>query len=318
VVQSTRASRSKSECPGIWWLKIQAAPARLVLVKQMRPPPRSRRLRALDSPRWLALGLCFALSGCAREQAPAVRQRETLTIFAASSLREAFSRMARAFEASHPAVQLTLHFAGSQDLRTQIEQGAEFDVVASADEWQMASLSRQKWVQEAAPFAGNSLAIVVGSAAKAQALTLADLPKVSRIVLGAPEVPVGRYAMALLDCGERLFGSGFRARVEARVVSRELNVKQVLAKVRLGEGDAGIVYATDARTAEPKLAELSVPAECRVKASYPMALSARTTHPAAAREWARWVHSPEGQLMLARAGFEPPEAPKRQKTSSLP
>ena len=132
---------------------------------------------------------------------------------------------------------------------------------------------------------------------------LEDLPEAQRIVVGAPEVPIGAYTLRILDAASRTYGAGFRARVEARVASRELNVRQVLAKVRLGEADAAIVYRTDAAAAGSQVQVIPLPEGVNVVAEYPVAVLTRAKQPALAREFVDLLLSAPGQEKLARFGF---------------
>ena len=226
-----------------------------------------------------------------------------LLVFAASSLREAFTDLARDFEREHPGVSVELQFAGSQELRTQIENGAPADVFASADAKHVKPLVAGGLAREPALFARNQPVIVVPSADPAGIHTLEDLPRAARIALGAPEVPIGAYTLRILDAAEKRFGPGFRARVEARVVTRELNVRQVLAKVSLGEADAAIVYGTDAAAARG-VAVVPIPADLNVIAEYPIATILRSKSPDLARAFVALVLSPAGRAVLARHGFQ--------------
>ena len=235
----------------------------------------------------IALALALALVACAA-------QAEELTVFAAASLREAFSEVARAFEARHPGVHVALQFAGSQELRVQIENGAPADVFASADDRQMA-LAREQALSPAV-FARNLPVLIVPRDNPAGLRSFADLPKARRIVLAAREVPIGAYSARIL--------SAAHLDVEARVVSRELNVRQVLAKVALGEADAGIVYRTDAR-GHPEVQQIEIPRELNVVAEYPIAALRRAPHPALAKDFVALVLSPAGREALARFGFMP-------------
>jgi molybdate transport system substrate-binding protein len=133
----------------------------------------------------------------------------------------------------------------------------------------------------------------------------ADLPRAQRIVVGVPEVPVGEYTLKVLDKAAAKLGGDFRKRVEARIVSRELNVRQVLAKVTLGEADAGIVYRTDARAAGDKVRVVEIPHELNVIAEYPIATTKATTEPELARRFIELVKSPAGVAALHDAGFIP-------------
>src|SRR5215475_10467943 len=176
-------------------------------------------------------------------------KRRELTVFAATSLRDPFGKLAEAFEQAHPGVHVRFNFAGSQELRTQMEHGAPADVFASADLRQFDRARGGGLVGAPKIFATNEPVIVVPRGNPAKVASLADLTRVNRLVLGAPEVPIGSYTVQILDKASALYGADFRTRVEAKVVSHELNVRQVLNKVAMGEAEAGIVYRTDARAA---------------------------------------------------------------------
>ncbi len=195
--------------------------------------------RQLPRPARAALLLLAALLSCAEP-------RDELVVLAAASLGEAFRQAGQEFERERPGIRVLFSFSGSQTLATQLRAGVRADVIAVASPSIMAELERDARVSDPREFASNRLVwLFAPSAAPADPEALArELPHSNwRLVLAAPEVPAGRYALEAL---ERL---GLVAAVEARVMSRELDVKGVLAKVQLGGADAGIVYATDA-TAE--------------------------------------------------------------------
>jgi molybdate transport system substrate-binding protein len=232
-------------------------------------------------------------------------EEQKLVVFAASSLRDAFGEMATLFKHAHPNVEVTFNFAGSQELRTQLEHGAQADVFASADHEAMDTLVHAQLALAPVTFARNEPVIVVAQESAARIKTMADLPEAARIVLGAKEVPIGRYSEQILALAAARFGREFRERVKAKVVSRELNVKQVLAKVSLGEAQAGVVYRSDVRANE-NVSVVEIPSNLNVIAEYPMAVLGRAPHPALAHSWLELVSSTQGQNTLKRAGFLSP------------
>lgn len=243
--------------------------------------------------------LLLSLSlGLACREAP---RDDRLVVLAASSLREAFADLGAGFEAEHPGVRVELAFAGSQELRAQVEHGARADVFASADVAQMEALERKGLTEPFEVFAKN--VPVIGVAPGLPIRSLEDLPSAERIAIGAPEVPIGRYAARILDRAQERLGDGFRARVEARIVSREFNVRQVLAKVELGEADAGIVYRTDVRAG---VSVVEIPAGFGVEAFYPIAALRDAPNPGLARAFVAWVGSEKGRRILRARGFEAP------------
>ncbi|KYF69910.1 molybdenum ABC transporter substrate-binding protein [Sorangium cellulosum] len=267
---------------------------------------RSRRCFLLCLPP-LALAACVVSGvGCGRAEPAPAKGEDRLVVFAAASLRDVFAAMGEDFERAHAGVEVTFNFAGTQELRAQLEHGAAADVFASADQRHMDELVGSGRAVSPVVFARNEPVIVVARESAGAIRGLADLPAASRIVLGAPEVPIGRYTEEILDRASASLGADFRARVEGKVVSRELSVRQVLTKVRLGEAQAGVVYRTDAQAAQDGVALVAIPPEINVVAEYPIAVVAGAAHPGLARAWVDVVLSEAGQSALRRAGFLAP------------
>jgi molybdate transport system substrate-binding protein len=230
-----------------------------------------------------------------------------LTVFAAASLTDAFTEIGKNFEVANPGVAITFNFAGSQALQTQIEQGAPADVFASASKSYMDLLVTESYVTSDAPqnFLTNKLVVILPANNPAGLGKLEDLanPKL-KLVIAAEAVPVGKYALQALDLMDKKFGNGYKDKVLANVVSKEDNVKQVVAKVQLGEADAGIVYTSDAIAASD-LKAIEIPAELNVIAKYPIALLTKSTNAELAKAFIEYVLSPDGQIVLQKWGFGP-------------
>ncbi|HVU52473.1 MAG TPA: molybdate ABC transporter substrate-binding protein [Polyangia bacterium] len=258
----------------------------------------TRRLRDLGR---LAVLLSLLSAGGARAEP----SRRELVVFEAASLKDVFARLARRFEAENPGVAVVANAAGSQELRTQLEQGAAADVFASADRNHMDAVVARKLVDAPAILACNEPVVVVRAGLTPPVTRFADLPRAERIVVGAPDVPVGRYMRSILDKAAAKLGPDFAARVEARIVSRELNVRQVLAKVVLGEADAAVVYRSDALAAAGKVRLVEIPPDLNVTAEYPIATLRAAPHADLARRFVALVRSPEGVAALREAGFVP-------------
>lgn len=253
--------------------------------------------------RRLALAGALALTGACRA---AGTGGDTLTVFAATSLREPFEALARRFEAAHAGITVRLQFAGSQELRVQLEQGAAADVFAGADHRHAAALARAGIVEPPRVFARNEIVLAVPAGNPAGIAALADLPRARRVVVGAAEVPVGAYTRALLARAQEHGHPGIADAVLGRAVSHELSARQVLAKIALGEADAGFVYSTDAAAAGPKVAVVPLPPELRITATYPIAAVSGSRRPDLARTFVALVVSAEGQRRFAEAGFTGP------------
>lgn len=233
-------------------------------------------------------------------------RRTEVVVFAAASLRDVFTQLGEDFEREHPETDVVFHFAGTQELRTQLEHGAGADVFASADRRHMDALVEAGRVAAPIVFARNVPVVIVAPHAAETVRTFADLPHARHLVLGAPDVPIGRYAEAILERARDRFGADFPARVDARVVSREANVRQVATKVRLGEADAAIVYRSDA-AGMPGVAVVAIPDDVNVAAEYPIAVLTDAAHPRLATAWIEHVRSPAGRRALEAAGFAAPD-----------
>jgi len=259
----------------------------------------------------LVLAACGDSSGPDATPGAGAAVRGKITVFAAASLTDAFSEIAARFEEGHPGTKVKFNFGGSPTLRTQLEQGARADVFASADAAQMDLALKSRVVESAgAVFAGNSLVIITPASNPGKLAAPADLARAGlKLVLAAPEVPAGSYARQMLVNLEKdpAIGAGFSGRVLRNVLSNESNVKQVVAKVQLGEADAGIVYSSDVTpSVAPALKVISVPSQFNVMAGYPIAVTRAASNHATAMAFIDFVLSDQGQRVLKRFGFSPP------------
>src|SRR5262249_51033760 len=162
---------------------------------------------------WLSCGIGAAtltlLAASSPRGAAGGGKRRGLPGFAAPSPRDPLGKLAEAVERSHPGVQVRFNFAGSQELRRQMEQGAPADVFASADLRQFDSARGGGLVGAPRIFTTNEPVIVVPRANPARVTSLADLPRVNRVVLGTPEVPIGTYTREILDKANARYGGDF-------------------------------------------------------------------------------------------------------------
>jgi molybdate transport system substrate-binding protein len=242
--------------------------------------------------------------------APTPVVETTLNVFAAASLTDAFKAIAPGFEAAHPGVTVVYNFAGAQQLAAQINEGAPADVFASANKKQLdAVITSSKVISGTAQtFVRNRLVLITPKDNPAGITTLQDLTKPGiKLILADKAVPVGQYALDFLAKASALpeYTEAYSATVLSNVVSYEDNVRSVLTKIALGEGDAGIVYTTDAATQADAIATISIPDELNVIATYPIAPVADSAAPELAQAFVDYVLSPEIQQVLAQYGFIP-------------
>lgn len=231
-----------------------------------------------------------------------------VTVFAAASLTDAFEEMKATLEAANPALTIAYNFGGSQALVTQLTQGAEADVFASANTAQMTAAQDAGVIAgEPATFVRNRLAIVTPAANPAGIASPADLGNEGvRLVLAQPEVPAGRYAReaVCLMGADAAYGEDFVGRVAANVASEEEDVRDALAKVQLGEADAGIVYVSDAAAAGDDVQVIPIPDAVNVVAAYPIAAVAGGDE-SIAGAFIAYLLGADGQAILQEYGFEP-------------
>ncbi len=241
--------------------------------------------------------------------APHGARSASLTVYAAASLKAVMAKVQTVYEAADPGTTLATSTDSSAALEMKIEQGAPADVFLSAD-----TTSPQKLVDAGlaagslTEFAGNLLTVIVPTANPAVVRTPADLARSGvKVIAAGVTVPITKYANQLVANLARQPGypADFVARYAANIVSREDNVAAVVAKVALGEGDAGIVYVTDAKTST-RVTTIAVPGTANVAATYGGVVLKASPNAPAARAFLAWLAGPEGQAVLASFGFLPP------------
>lgn len=222
----------------------------------------------------------------------------SVTVFGGSSLTDAFKKAGDAIVKANPDARFTFNFGSSSTLATQIINGAPADVFASADDANMQKVFEAKLTDgAAAPFVSNRLQIAVAPGNPKKIDGLADLARPDVVlVLAAPTVPAGKYALDALA----------KAGVVAKPVSQEVDVRAVLNKVSLGEADAGIVYVTDVKSAGGRVTGVEIPEQQQVLARYPIAVVKDSKNAKLAHGFVDYLLSPAGQSMLAEFGFSKP------------
>lgn len=268
------------------------------MVTRMRTPTRPSRRRPVRR-RVAGLLVCLALFGAA----PAVSgcssrsSDQTLVVFAAASLNQAFPAIASGFEKDHPGVAVTFSFDGSSSLVDQLSGGADADVLATADETTMGRAVRSKLVAaDTAVFATNVLVLITPPDNPGHITGLDSSLTGRRLVVCARQVPCGAatHTLAQLDG------------VTLRPVSETTKVTDVVGAVTTGEADAGIVYTTDARNAGSQVHTIPIPHSEGVVNRYPITTVSGTTHAADARAFVDYVRSAAGRSVLASYGFGVP------------
>lgn len=275
---------------------------------------------------YLTLFIALVLTGCASDvsdrpipevmppntvstiAAPATApQARTLNVFASSALADPLVEIGYNFEVINPGVAVAFNFADSKSLQVQIESGAPADLFVSANKSEMDSLTFHNLIGQGASqvFVTNSLIVILPANNPAGLEKLADLTKPGiKLVLAAEDEPVGGDTRQALDLMNGKFGSDFKDKVLANVISNEGNVDQVVSKVQLGEADAGIVY-TSAVAAAPELKTIEIPADSNVIARYAIVQLGKSANADLAAAFINFVFSPDGQTVFKKWGFAP-------------
>ena len=248
-----------------------------------------------------------------RDNPTNINPTQTLNVFAAASLTDAFMTIGIGFEATHPGVKVNFNFAGSQILRTQLEQGAVADIVAFADQKNMDASIADNLVaaDEYQDFATNSMTIILPPSNPGTVSNIKDLARPGlKLVVADASVPAGEYARQVLTnlSKDPANGPDFNSKVMANLVSNETDVRQVVTKVELGEADAGIVYASDAIAAQ-ELITIPIPDQFNVVAHYPIAILSHSPNRNLASAFVEYVASPSGQAIMSEWGFTPVHKP---------
>jgi len=220
--------------------------------------------------------------------APASTAPTRLTIYAASSLTDAFGQF-------DPAERYS--FASSSTLETQIRNGAPADLFASAAPLNAQRLFRERLVERPVTFTSNRLVLIVPTSNPARLASVYDLKrKPAKLVVASAAVPLGAYTRTVL------WRLGLSS-VLAKVVSQEPDARSVASKVALGQADAGFVYVTDARAVADRVTAIRIPASAQPRVRYQIAVVSGSSRKTAARAWIKALLSPRGQAVLKEYGF---------------
>jgi molybdate transport system substrate-binding protein len=221
----------------------------------------------------------------------------SITVFAASSLKEAFTTIGQQFEAAHPGVKVTFSFGASSTLATQITSGAPADVFASASTKNMQQVVTAGDASSPVNFVKNVMEVAVPPSNPGHVTSVNDLAKSSvKVALCQPQVPCGTVAA-------KVFAN---AKITVKPVTLQPDVKSVLTQIELGNVDAGMVYVTDVNAAGAKVKGVPIPDSVNASTEYPIATVSKSANMATAQAFVAYVLSPAGQSVLTADKFEKP------------
>ena len=250
----------------------------------------------------LMTATALTLVGCsATDSTPETTMDEvTIDVLAAASLQQPFDDIAQAFTAEHPNISVDFNYAGSSTLVQNLADGAPADVFASANETTMDTAQSDETVEADTRqlFAANSLVGIVPADNPADISSLEDANAEGvKLVVCAQQVPCGGLSQTLAEA----------AGITLSPVSEEQQVSDVLGKVRSGQADAGLVYATDAALAPNEVQTFDLVGADEQLNHYPIARTTNSTRPEAADTFIEYVHSKAGQAILEEHGFTAPD-----------
>jgi molybdate transport system substrate-binding protein len=221
----------------------------------------------------------------------------TVNVFAAASLKEAFTKLGQQFQDAHPGVKVVFNFGPSSGLAAQIKAGSPADVFAAASTKNMGQVVTARLAASPKDFASNVMEVAVPVKNPAHITRLSDLAKPGvKLALCQSQVPCGTTAAKVFS----------NAKLTVKPDTEELDVKAVLTKVNLGEVDAGVVYVTDVRTAGAKVKGIQIPADVNASTKYPIATLTKAPNKAAAQAFTDYILSADGAKVLSADGFAKP------------
>jgi molybdate transport system substrate-binding protein len=237
------------------------------------------------------------LSACGSDDSGSGGKKITLRVFAAASLTESFTTLGKKFQKDHPDTKVVFEFGPSSGLAEEIGQGAPADVFASASPTNMDTVVQAGSASDPKDFVTNSAEIALPPDNPAHITQLSDLAKPGvKLVVCQPQVPCGKVAAEVFA----------KAGLKVKPVSEEVDVKSTLAKVTLGDADAGMVYVTDVQAGGDKVKGIEIPADQNASTTYPIATLSKSKHEKQAKQFEDLVLSDDGAAVLEKAGFKTP------------
>ena len=251
---------------------------------------------------WILISF-FTVIGCSQLTSNTDSQAVELTVSAAASMQDAMKELEKAYQEEHPNTKITYNFAGSGTLTQQIKQGAPVDVFISANEKFMDELDINKLLlpETRKDLLKNDVVLIVPkkdnitNISNFQQLTN---PNIKKFSIGEPEsVPVGQYAREVLS------NLKIYEQVKPKTVFAK-DVRQVLSYVELGNVDAGIVYATDAKISNKVKVVATAPEDSHKPIIYPVAAIKQSKNPEAAKEFVEFLFSNSAKDAFKKYGFQ--------------
>lgn len=251
--------------------------------------------------------LILVLTGCSQNNEGLNRSndaKDQVTIFAASSLTDAVNTISQSYESENDHIDIRINYAGSKTLRSQLENGAQADIFLSANKKHYDALLDQGILSEGREILQNEMVLVLSKEGAEKIKTLEDLTKDHQLILAEKGVPAGDYGREVICRLGEVYGSDYEGMVLENLASSENNVRQVLMKIVLGEGDAAFVYKTDvSHDIKDKVVVLDIPKDYNVTASYWMGIVNNDMISESVRDCCAYIMADDSCDVFEKYGF---------------
>lgn len=231
----------------------------------------------------------------------------TMVAFIAANATDPVNAIITQYENAHPSLAIKASYAGTQVIQTQLEQGAPADLFLSADLSHIEALKKEGLVKQFYKVSNNHEVIIVPKNNPDHITSLQDLAtKNTKIIIGVDNVPIGQYTRQIFKNAESDYGPNFENKVMGHVVSTETNVKQILEKISMGQGNAGVVYLTDVTAAyRNKVTIINIPKKYNLISTNYIAVPTKAPYPGQGQALLKYMLSSSGQSVFRKFHYDP-------------
>ncbi len=243
------------------------------------------------------VALIVLLSGCNRSA-----RDNKVYVLAASSTEQVFRELEEVFESQHPGIDIVISTGPSNALAQQIINGSRANIFFSASPVWTSEIAQSDLTLQPIDIVGNQLVLVTSPQSEIQFESFQQFQEAVStndwiVSIGGNNVPLGEYSQQAL--GKNLF----ELLVEQKRLVRGTDARSTLAYVARGEVDCGLVYSTDARSADQVQLLLTIPADQHDEIVYSI-LNTNDLEPQATNEFLKFIKSPEARSIWEQAGFK--------------
>lgn len=258
----------------------------------------------------MALALILSFSACGKEEKP--KEKQKLYVSAATSMTESLGVVAKEFEKENPDIEIVPTFDSSGTLKKQIEAGADCDVFISAAQKQMDGLEEKDLIDKDSRInlLENKCVLVLAPGCKKDiknwesfetAIKNAKSGEDLKFCMGNEDVPVGRYTMKIL----KNLGLNEEEMNKKGIITYGSNVKEVTSQIKTDAVDCGIIYATDAYSADLPVVATADSKLTDGPCIYPAAIVKSSKNKKDAKKFLDFLKSEKAMKEFEKVGFTP-------------